>query len=69
MAHVNDCIPGSKARVNHSGVVRIVGKVGTIVEVTRVKRRAADPLKDTVTVDIPGHGEVAVTPDDLEIVA
>ena len=68
MAHVNDCIPGRRARVRSSGVVRMVGKVGTIVELTRMKRGASDPVKDIVTVDIPGHGEAVVAPADLEIV-
>ena len=68
MAHINDCVPGVRARVERAGVARVVGKVGTIVEVSRIKRKRADPVVDTVIVDIPGHGEVVVSPGDLEIV-
>ena len=41
---------------------------GTVVEVPRPKRPPDAPLKDAVTVDVPGHGEIAVSPGDLEIV-
>ena len=67
MAHINDCVPGLEARVLRSGVARVIGKSGTIVEVTRVRRPASGPLVDQVIVDVPGHGEVAVTPADVEI--
>ena len=67
MAHINDCVPGTQVRVIESGVARVKGKVGVIVEVSRIKRRPADPVKDAVTVDIPGHGEVVVGPGDLEV--
>jgi hypothetical protein len=46
----------------------VVGKTGTIVEVSRIKRPPSGPLRDAVTVDVPGHGEVVVAPDDLSIV-
>lgn len=69
MAHINDCIPGRRAKVLRSGVSRVQGKTGTIVEVSRVLRSASAPLQDKVMVDVPGHGEVAVTAADLEIVA
>jgi hypothetical protein len=68
MAHINDCVPGLRARVQKAGVARVVGKVGTIVEVSRIKRKSAEPVLDTVILDIPGHGEVVVAPGDLEIV-
>jgi hypothetical protein len=68
MSHINDCVPGQQARILRSGVARVVGKTGTIVEVSRIKRPPSAPLKDAVTVDVPGHGEVAVAPGDLEIV-
>jgi hypothetical protein len=68
MAHINDCIPGATARVLKSGVARVVGKTGHIVEVSRVRRPPTGPLKDEVTVDVPGHGEVVVGPADVEIV-
>jgi hypothetical protein len=46
----------------------VIGKTGTIVEVSRIKRPPGSPLKDAVTVDVPGHGEVTVAPTDVEIV-
>jgi hypothetical protein len=67
MAHIDDCVPGRSARVQQSGVPRVNGRVGLIVEVSRVKRTANDPLVDTVTVDVPKHGPVVVTPADLQI--
>ena len=68
MSHINDCIPGQQARILRSGVARVVGKTGIIVEVSRIRRPPTGPLKDAVTVDVPGHGEIAVSPADLEIV-
>ena len=68
MANINDCIPGRRAKVLRSGVARVTGKIGTIVEVSRIKRKPTDPVKDNVTVDVPGHGEVVVVPGDVEIV-
>jgi hypothetical protein len=67
MAHINDCVPGLQARILRSGVARVVGKTGVIVEVSRKRRPPTAPLKDQVTVDVPGHGEVAVPPDDVEV--
>ncbi len=52
-----------------SGVARVVGKTGLIIEVSRIKRNDQDPLVDLVTVDIPRHGPVVVSPADVEIVA
>jgi hypothetical protein len=69
MSHINDCIPGQQAKILRSGVARVVGKTGTIVEVSRIRRPPTSPLKDAVTVDVPGHGEISVSPADLEIVA
>lgn len=68
MSHINDCIPGQQAKILRSGVARVVGKTGTIVEVSRIRRPPTGPLKDAVTVDVPGHGEITVSPADLEIV-
>jgi hypothetical protein len=68
MAHIDDCVPGQQAKILRSGVARVMGKVGAIVEVSRIRRPPTGPLKDTVTVDVPGHGEIAVSPGDLEIV-
>lgn len=68
MAHVDDCVPGQQAKILRSGVARVVGKSGTIVEVSRIRRPPTGPLKDEVTVDVPGHGEIALGPADLEIV-
>ena len=67
MANIDDCIPGRRARLLQTGVARVVGKTGTIVEVSRVRRPPGGPLQDRITVDVPGHGEVVVTPADLEM--
>jgi hypothetical protein len=69
VAHINDCVPGREAKILQCGVRRVIGKVGAIVEVSRVKRTADEPLRDIVTVDVPGHGPVAVAPADIEISA
>ncbi len=66
MAHIDECVPGCKARLRQTGVARVAGKSGTIVEVSRVRRPPTGPLQDRVTVDIPAHGEVVVAPDDLD---
>ncbi|MEP7177248.1 MAG: hypothetical protein ABI860_11930 [Gemmatimonadales bacterium] len=68
MSHIDECIPGQQAKILRSGVARVVGKTGTIVEVSRIRRPATSPLKDEVTVDVPGHGEIALAPADLELV-
>ena len=67
MAEINDCVPGRRARVLQTGVARVAGKTGTIVELSRTRRPASGSLRDRVTVDIPGHGEVALGPADIEI--
>lgn len=67
MANIDDCVPGRQAKVIKSGVARVIGKVGHIVEVSRVRRPPTGPLRDQVTVDVPGHGEVAVGPGDVEV--
>ncbi len=66
---INDCIPGHRAKVLTSGVARVRGKVGVIVEVSRVRRPPSAPLEERVTIEVPGHGEVVLAPADLEIVA
>jgi hypothetical protein len=68
MAHINDCIPGTRAKVNASGVARVIGKTGVIVEVSRIRRPADGPLRDNVTVDVSGHGEIVLRPEDIELV-
>ena len=68
MSHIDECVPGQQAKILRSGVARVIGKVGSIVEVSRIRRPPTGPLKDAVTVDVPGHGEIAVSPADLEIV-
>jgi hypothetical protein len=68
MSHINDCVPGQQAKILRSGVARVVGRTGTIVEVSRIKRPPSASLKDAVTVEVPGHGEITVAPADLEIV-
>lgn len=67
MATFNDCIPGALVRVVNSGVSRVRGKTGTIVEAARSRRRPGDVLVERVTVDIPGHGDVVFAPADLEV--
>jgi len=67
MAEINDCVPGRRATIVRSGVARVQGKTGAIVEVSRIKRPATAPLRDSVTVDVPGHGEIVVAPADLEV--
>lgn len=67
MAHINDCVPGLQVRIRQTGVGRVAGRTGTIVEVSRTRRPATGPLQDRVTVDVPAHGEIVVTPDDLEV--
>jgi hypothetical protein len=69
MATFNDCVPGSQVRVLGSGVPRVRGKTGVIVEVSRSRRSPADPLVERVTVDIPGHGDVVLAPADVEILS
>jgi hypothetical protein len=67
VAHINDCVPGRQARIRQTGVGRVAGKTGTIVEVSRIRRPPTGPLLDRVTVDIPAHGEIVVAPDDVEV--
>ena len=67
MAHINDCIPGTQVKILRSGVARVVGKTGVIVEVSRTRRPPTSPLRDMVTVDVPGHGEISLQPEDVEI--
>lgn len=67
VAHINDCTPGLQAKILRSGVARVVGKVGYIVEVLRTRRPPTGPLTDQVTVEVPGHGEVVLPPENLEI--
>ncbi len=67
MAEINDCVPGRQVRVLRAGVARVVGKTGTIVEVSRIRRPATGPLRDLVTVDVPGHGEIGLSPGDIEV--
>jgi hypothetical protein len=69
MAAINDCIPGRRARIVGTSVARVTGKIGTIVEVSRIRRPATGPLQESITVDVPGHGEVVLSPDQLEILA
>jgi hypothetical protein len=69
MASFNDCVPGSLVRVLNSGVPRVRGRTGVLVEVSRSRRAPTDPLVERVTVDIPGHGDVVLAPADVEIVA
>lgn len=61
------CEPGRQAKVVTSGVSRVVGRTGTIVEVARVKRATDTAVRELVVVDVPGHGEVTVGPGDLEL--
>lgn len=69
MATFNDCVPGSQVRVLNSGVPRVRGKTGMIVEAARSRRSSEEPLVERVTVDIPGHGDIVLAPVDVEILA
>ena len=42
-------------------------ETGTIVEVSRIRRPPSGPLRERVTVDVPGHGEVGLSPADIEV--
>jgi hypothetical protein len=68
MAHIDRCIPGTAVRIIKTGVPRVNGRTGTIVEVSRIQRLRTDPLVDRVTVEVDGHGDVVVAPGDLDIV-
>ena len=68
MSHINDCVPGVEVKILRSGVARVVGRTGTVVEVSRIRRPVTGPLQDKLTVDVPGHGEVTVTPADVELI-
>jgi hypothetical protein len=67
MANIDECIPGRRVRVVQTGVARVAGKTGTIVEVSRIRRPATGPLRDRITVDVPGHGEVVLSPGEIEL--
>ena len=67
MAHIDECVPGRQAKIRQSGVARVAGKTGTIVEVSRIRRPPTGPLQDKVTVFIPAHGEIVVTPAELDV--
>jgi hypothetical protein len=67
MTNIDECVPGRRARVLQTGVARVVGKIGTIVEVSRVRRPPDGPLRERVTVDVPGHGEIGLSPGDIEV--
>jgi hypothetical protein len=69
MATFNECVPGSQVKVLNSGVPRVRGKAGIIVEAARSRRNSEEPLVERVTVDIPGHGDVVLAPADVEILA
>jgi hypothetical protein len=68
MAHIDECIPGRRAQVLQSGVARVAGKTGIIVEVSRICRPPGGRLQEQVTLDIPGHGEVTFSPADVQLV-
>ena len=68
MAHIDRCIPGTTVRIIKTGVPRVSGKTGTIVEVSRIQRSRTDPLIDRITVDVEGHGDIVVTPADVDVV-
>jgi hypothetical protein len=67
MTDINDCVPGRRARVLQTGVPRVAGKTGIIVEVSRDRRPPSGPMRDRVTIDVPGHGEVGLSPADIEV--
>ena len=69
MANIDHCVPGRSARVLQTGVARVSGKTGVIVEVSRTRRPPTGPLRERITLDVPGHGEVAFSPADIEVLS
>ncbi len=68
MAHIDECVPGRRAQVRQTGVARVAGKTGVIVEVSRICRPPGGRLQERVFLDIPGHGEVGFSPADIDLV-
>ena len=68
MAGIDECVPGRRARVRQTGVARVAGKTGTIVEVSRICRPPGSASQERVTLDIPGHGEVTFGPADIDLI-
>jgi hypothetical protein len=69
VADIDECVPGRHAKILRCAVPRVVGKAGRIAEVTRVQDAPGASVRDSITVDVAGHGPVVVTPADVEIVA
>jgi hypothetical protein len=66
---LNDALLGRQAKILQSGVPRVVGRVGVIVEIAHSRRPPTGPVQERVTVDVPGHGEVVLQPAQVEVVA
>ena len=65
----DDRLLGRQVKILRSGVKRVAGRVGVVVEIAHVRRPPDSPLQIRVSVDIPGHGEVILDPADLEVVS
>jgi hypothetical protein len=66
---LNDGLLGRQAKILQSGVPRVVGRVGVIVEIAHARRPPTGPLQERITVDVPGHGEVVLQPAQVEVLA
>jgi hypothetical protein len=66
---LNDALLGRQAKILQSGVPRVVGRVGVIVEIALVRRPPTSPVQERITVDVPGHGEVVLQPGQIEVQA
>lgn len=64
---LDETLLGRQAKILESGVRRVVGRTGVIVEIALARRPPTGPVVQHVTVDVPGHGEVVLTRDQLEI--
>jgi hypothetical protein len=64
---LDDDLLGREAKILDSGVSRVVGRVGVIVEIAHARRPPTGPVQERLTVDVPGHGEVVLRPNQVEL--
>lgn len=64
---LRDDLLGRQAKVLHSGVARVVGRTGVIVEIAHSRRPPTGSIQERLTLDVPGHGEIVLTPDQIEL--
>jgi hypothetical protein len=65
----DDSLLARQVKILKSGVKRVVGRVGVVMEIAHARRPSDGPLQIRITVDVPGHGEVIVDPADIEVVS